>query len=176
MGFESDFAWGRQFIPSVKGLLGPLLLGEANEERDQHEATDLIVLTARDMRIGVRIRRAKYLSYAGQFTVRCSRPSGTRTEWAKILLHGWGDWLFYGFDTGDLAVDPWCVVDLHRLRGLHVQRGARALFADGLCGKKPNADGSSEFIWFETRKIVWPGLLVAKSESWPVTFPEERAA
>lgn len=154
MSFASDFQWAQQFIPRVKQILGPLLLREAELDIDQHEATDLIVLKARDMRIGVRLRRKGFATrYGSEFTIRKSRDNGARTEWQKIMYDGWGDWLFYGHESeatpGDVA--PWLVVDLDRLRGKLIKTPWSKLERERVCGSKSNGDGS-HFVWFDIRR------------------------
>ena len=123
-----------------------------------------MLLTAKDLRIGVRIRRKSNTKYAGQFTVRYSRSSGAKTEWAK-LCSGLAHWLFYGFECGPGAVDPWCVVDVRQLVSMHAHRTREECRA--FCGRKSNADGSSDFFWWDTQRTNWPGLLVARSPTWP---------
>ena len=49
--------WSDIFLPQIKKIVGPLLLEPASFELDASEATDLVVLKARDMRIGCRVRR-----------------------------------------------------------------------------------------------------------------------
>ena len=162
--YDHDFGWAQQYMPQVKAILGPLLLSEAPIELDQSEATDLMVLKARDMRVGVRIRRPSYnRRYQDQFTLRLSRPSGARTEWEKVLYDGFGDWLFYA-RAAKGRLDPWMVVDLHALRGLFIRRHVTQWVNAGAVGKQHNGDGTS-FVWVDARKIEAAGhrLLVASS-------------
>jgi len=155
MSFRNDFEWAQRFMPDVKQHIGPLLLEEASLDRDQSEATDLIVLTARDMRIGVRIRRPGYAErYPNEFTIRAYRDSGAQTELGKII-NGWGDWLFYGhaMDGASVRVCPWMVVDLKRLRSLWIRHPLREALADAKwCGRKSNGDGT-HFVWFDVSRM-----------------------
>lgn len=102
-------------MPTVKAILGYLLFQNATEQEDQEENTDLRILDAAGVRIGVRIRRYKYWCnrrYRTQFTLRYSRPSGAKTEYQKIL-EKWGDLFFYGF-AGKKASElvGWGLLDL----------------------------------------------------------------
>ena len=91
MSYQSDRSWSDQFLPQVRAIVGPHLLVPAPFELDAKEATDLMVLRARDMTIAVRLRRPGYADkYRYQFTIRSKRDSGSKTEMAK-LLEGWGD-------------------------------------------------------------------------------------
>ena len=164
--FRSDFAWQERFYDTVRYIVGPLLLEPAGLERDMAEATDFMVLKARDMRIGCRIRRAasaggKSFSdrYPWEFTLRSHRDSGAKTELAKIL-EGWGDWLFYGHAAhNDLpSLARWFVLDLHEFRLLHDWPLIK-------CVKQKNKDGTH----FHAYDILsfGPEILVACSLDYP---------
>lgn len=160
MPYQSDRKWSDQFLPEVKSIIGPLLLEPAAFEQDAMEATDLIILHARDMRIGVRIRRNQYLNkYSSQITFRFKRDSGAQTEWEKIL-RGWGEWFFYGFaGVGDLPpLSRWYLVNLNALR---YQYGQQKPFLTS--GLKDNDDGTY-FKWFDVRSFADdPKVLIASS-------------
>lgn len=122
MTFRRDLAWTEPFMPAVLQIVGPRLVRPAPLVLDREEATDLIVLTASDLRVGVRLRRPGYNDrFPSEFTIRRERDSGARTEWQKVMYDGWGDWLFYGHASGDAAVWPWMIVDLCRLRGVLIK-------------------------------------------------------
>lgn len=162
MSYANDRFWSDQYLPAVRAIVGPLLLIPAPLERDQTEATDLIVMRARDMTIGVRLRRPGYAGrYPGQFTIRSNRGSGTKTELAKIV-EGWGDWLFYGHSDGDAGISEWTLVDLHHLRASFIRKPALLHAPDGSAsGKKSNSDGTS-FIWFDAN-ILPKSVVIAAS-------------
>ena len=136
--------WSRPLLPRVKQIVAQYLMTEAPFGEDTRRNTDLIVLTLAPLRIAVRIRRAEYAAtYGGEFTLRCSRPSGAQTELAKISA-GWGDYLFYGFaDAADpLALSRWLLADLSVFRLWHARQLA--------VGRRPwvhqaNGDRSSQF-------------------------------
>lgn len=158
--FKNDFSWQMKYLPVVKNLVGPLLLKDAPMEIDKTEATDLMVLVARDMRIGCRIRRAGYADkYGDEFTIRSHRDSGAKTELAKIT-EGWGDWLFYGHaEHDDLPVlARWMIVDLHAWRAHMIRHKDKIRF-----GKKANGDGTY-FVWFDVRSFPnSPPICIAES-------------
>jgi len=133
--YDNNRQWADKLMPAVKQIVGPLLLVDAPLEIDRKEATDLIVLLARDMRIGVRTRRPGYADrFFYDFTIRYSLRSGEKTEYQKIM-DGWGDWLFYGHrNYGARApIYPWMIVDLHAFR-----------YAMKWKGLGPNAYGAGE--------------------------------
>ena len=128
-------------MPAVKNIVGPRLLEPAPIEMDCDQATDLIVLRALDIRIGVRVRDIAYHKrYGSQFTIRSKRDSGARTELSKILS-GWGDWLFYGFgDNESLVIPHWTIIDLAMFRAWFKRINAPEI---------PNGDGT-HFVAFST--------------------------
>jgi hypothetical protein len=135
--YATDRKWADQFIPHVRAVVGPLLLQAAPMEVDCREATDLIVLMARDMRIAVRIRRRGYFEkYPLEFTIRDHRESGAETEHAKIRK-GFGDWFLYGHgDERSGQVTHWMLLDLHAYRFAE-EEGVPLV-----CQRKANGDGT----------------------------------
>ena len=113
--WKTDKAASDLLLPNIKAILGQCLIGEPPVEEDQKRNTDLIVLRLAPVRVACRVRKFEYMSeYRDEFTIRTGRPSGAKTELAKIV-EGWGDYLFYGFASecgqslaawfiGDLAV------------------------------------------------------------------------
>jgi len=153
--FESDYSWQLQFLPKVKQIVGPLLLGQAPFDLDRAECTDLLVLRAKDMRIGCRVRRSGYYErYPNEFTIRSRRDTGASTELEKIV-NGWGDWLFYGH-APDLL--HWLLVDLHAFRAQLIRN------KDELKrGHKTNGDGTY-FAWFDVGSFrPDPAICIAQS-------------
>ena len=151
--WQSDKAWSDAYLPTIKGILGQCLIGEAAREEDQEHNTDLIVLTMNAVRIACRLRRNEYMEgFSGEFTIRFRRPSGVKSEFAKII-EGWGDYLFYGFaaeSPPDIA--RWFVGDLKAFRLAVV----RYMYANkgSLPGKViPNKDDSSEFLAVHLDKL-----------------------
>lgn len=164
--FKRDFEWQSQFLPEIRRVVGPLLLEPAPLDLDMKEATDLLVLRARDMRIGCRMRRVGYAErYGYEFTIRARRDSGAETELSKIT-EGWGDWLFYGHagnQWGEIA--RWMLVDLHAWRAHMIRSGRKA----GNPQNMPNGDGTY-FKAFDVRRFPErPPILVSCSFAPAVT-------
>lgn len=121
--WKTDKKWSDKFLPEIKQILGLHLIGEPPIEEDQERNTDLIVLKMDAIRIGCRVRRHTGLNgqpyfdkYGDEFTVRCARPSGCKTELAKIV-EGWGDYFFYGFSASDeTALIRWSLCNLNVFR------------------------------------------------------------
>ncbi len=163
MSWRADKAWADIYMDAVRAIVGPRLLVDAPLDRDQREATDLIVLRARDMTIGVRMRRPGYAGrYPGQFTIRAHRDSGAETELRKIV-NGWGDWLFYGHAGENAEIPEWLLVDLHALRAAFIRRPELLHKPDNqVTGVRSNGDGT-HFYWFNALALP-PDCLVARSE------------
>lgn len=164
MSYQNDRAWSDAYIPALRNVVGPLLLDEAPLERDMRQATDLIVLTARDMRIACRVRRPGYANrFPWQFTIRSQRDSGSTTEITKII-DGWGDWLVYSHALNDPMpiLDRWMVIDLAVFR-------ATLIRADHLRPRRnrqvPNGDGTY-FLPYDVRDFP-DQLIVASSHRIP---------
>lgn len=164
-GFREDYDWQLKFLEPIRNIVGPLLLQPAPLDVDMKEATDMLVLAARDMRIGCRVRRAGYADrYPWEFTIRSRRDSGAKTELAKIT-EGWGDWLFYGHAEHDSlpSLSRWFLINLHHWRA-HMIRDKNAVKK----GEKPNGDGTY-FVWFDLRSFPSdPPVLVASSHDVPM--------
>lgn len=141
-GWQADKARADVFMPAVKAILGRIILAEPTAFEDAHENTDLKTLVVRGTRIAVRMRDAATTpeKYWGQFTLRTSRPRGTKTELEKIS-EGWGDWFFYGF--GDYTIGKivsYVVIDLAAFRRRLINNIPAVRVDD-----RDNHDGSSGF-------------------------------
>lgn len=169
-GWKDDKAWADRFMHQIKGIIGQSLICEPPVEEDRERNTDLRVLRMDGVRIGCRVRHYDQQRYAGEFTIRASRPSGNKTELTKII-EGWGDYFFYGFaNSEDTAVEKWIVGDLSAFRIWH----SRELYRMKGCMPgmpKPNKDGSSAFRVFNSFSI--PGFVVATDM--PTTSQENAA-
>lgn len=164
MSYESDRKWSDAFIPAMKQIVGPLLLEPSSFEIDTKQATDLVVLRARDHMIAARVRRTGYADrYPFEFTVRSARDSGSRTELEK-LVDGWGDWMFYGHAASNgFGFDRWFVINLHHFRAALIRDKKQIVYQ-----KKSNFDGT-HFISFDVRSFPQsPPLLVAASHQVPM--------
>lgn len=169
--YQEDRCWSDQFIPDIQRKVGPHLLVAAPFEIDAHQATDLIVLRARDMMVAARIRRPGYADrYLYEFTIRSRRESGVKTELAKLLA-GFGDWLFYGHAARDTAtVEYWMLIDLAVWRETLLRRGYAPSGWRGLAVGKSNGDGT-HFFAFDVRRFP-EHILIASHLNRPT--PERR--
>jgi hypothetical protein len=159
MNWKGDKSWSDRFIPRIRQIVGPWLLVPSTLEVDRHEAADLVVLRGRDMTLACRVRRAGFLpAYRNQFTIRCHRDSGAKTELEKIT-EGWGDWMFYGHsNAAESDFDLWWLLDLSAWRA-HLIRDKGSIKR----GKVSNGDGTS-FAWFDISSFTGdPELVISAS-------------
>lgn len=56
--YDANRAWSDRFLPHIKDAVGKHLLDTSPEPLDWHEATDLMMLDARDLRIAARVGTA----------------------------------------------------------------------------------------------------------------------
>jgi len=165
--WNKDKRWSDRFLPGITRILGEYFIGEPPIEEDQERGTDLIVLGMNNQRFACRVRRHSYLErYANEFTVRVTRPSGVKTELAKIL-EGWGDFMFYAFATKDeMDFALWSILSLNVFRlNFHYRT------VDLAKGQVPgllasNHDASSDFRVF--RLADFPGIVLASGGPLPV--------
>lgn len=186
-----DFEWQRPFIPVVAELvgceLGPYLFREAGAHEDMHENSDLIILQARDIRVGCRVRKPAYNNrFPFDVTFRCWRQSNVATELDKVLA-GWGHAFFYGIaaDAQSQTFARWSLLSLQRLRSFFgdwdQSNGANGLIdyarARGLgrCGVRINNDQASGFVFFDLRELRKIDGLVLTAEPAIHGIPRARA-
>ena len=161
--FEKDKSWSDRFLPTIREIVGPMLLTTAPLELDRIEATDLMILAAKDIRIACRIRRPGYVDkYGHEFTMRSQlHISGGKTEIQKIA-DGFGTWMFYGhaMTYESHLLRQWMIIDLDVWRGRIKQDLQRCRW-----GEKRNRDQETSFIWFDARSFPPdPPILVAWGE------------
>jgi len=151
LDWERDKRWSDKFLNEIKAILGVHLIGEPPIEEDMERNTDLMVLKMDAVRIGCRVRNHQYFEkYPDDFTIRSGRPTGAKTELAKII-EGWGQYLFYAFaDEKDERLVYWRMIDLNKFR---------LWFNRCLAKGKPypwvemnNRDNSSSFHVFNVKK------------------------
>lgn len=152
--YDIDRKWSDRFIPEIQQKVGPMLLVASPFEIDAKEASDLIVLKARDMRIAARVRRPGYIQrYKYEFTVRSKRNNGAKTEMRK-LIEGFADWMLYGHsDEEEKRLAEWMLIDLNVWRAYLLERsyenGWRSLVKD----EKNNTDKTTQFMAFDVRNF-----------------------
>lgn len=158
--YATDRAWADQYIPAIKAIVGPHLLESAPLDVDMRQATDLIVLNARDKMIGCRVRHSGYdRKYPTQFTIRAKRDSGAQTELDKIR-RGFCDWMFYGHaaEGNVLTIARWFLIDLDAWR-YHDNTVRPFLWRE----EKSNNDGTYFVAYDVTKFPPDPPLLIASS-------------
>jgi len=134
MGYSADRAWSDLHIDHLKQIVGPRLLVPSDFDVDTKQATDFVLLEARNWQIAARVRKPGYFDrYPYEFTVRSYRPTGVRTELEKVLHDGFGDWMFYGHHGGIASkrgrplyvIGRWMLLDLHKFRDAVAASGGR---------------------------------------------------
>lgn len=164
-GWEKDKIWSDFYLPQIRQIVGPLLLEPAPIDVDQYEATDLMVLKAKDLRIACRIRRDGYQQcYPRDVTIRAFRPLGAKTELQKIE-DGFCDLSFYGHASSEGSIERYFVYDLDVFREALKQDPYPHRFIQ--YENKMNTDGSSGFRAYDIRSLPhW----IIKASSHDVPF------
>lgn len=166
MSYLNDREWSDRYIPTIKSIVGECLLVESPIEIDRQQATDLIILNARNLAIACRVRRPGYTDrYPNEFTIRSRTASGATTELQKIT-NGWGDWMFYGHAAPEpgIKINHWFLINLTSWRAHMIRRNRTPI----KYGEKSNLDGSC-FAWFDLSSFPpEPPILVASSKSLPI--------
>lgn len=164
MSYQSNRNWSDQYIPAIKQIVGPCLIETSSFDVDTKQATDLIIMRARDMMIACRVRREGYLDkYGYDMTLRAKLESGVETELSKVT-NGWADCMFYAH--ADNGTNPrfsrWFLIDLHAWRAAMI-RDKKAIRQ----GMTSNGDGT-HFAWFDLRTFPpAPSIIIASSEPLP---------
>jgi hypothetical protein len=144
-GYRIDRAYGERFVPLVARLLGHHALESSPFHMDARRATDLIVLRAEPLEIGVRIRRPGYEHFWPEFTIRSHRDNGAATELAKVM-QGFMTWMFYGHGNHPRAAEPvlssWMLVDMRVFRWTLQKRGEPRAREAGALVDQSNGDGT----------------------------------
>lgn len=164
MGFTERRNWSQQFIPELSKIVGPFLLRPTTYHHDAKEATDLIMLNARDLRIACRVRREGYADrYPHDFTIRASNDTQYPTELEKIIK-GFGDWMIYAHEGTGGTLARWFIIDLDVFRAELIQDGYRddRLLHRGAIPME-NPDGSS-FFAFDVRRLPPNGIIGSSHE------------
>lgn len=155
--YEEDRGFSDFMMPTVQAIVGRYVLKPAPVDVDQKLATDLMLFRAEAMMIAARVRKAKgdyARRYPWEITIRSDRPTGARTEFAKVFEDGFGDWMFYGHQAladSDLAqahrlsdrwgsggISRWFLVNLHALREAY----GHGELASSISRERENPDGT----------------------------------
>lgn len=157
--------WSDRFIPHIKEIVGPQLLETASTFEDVHHVTDFCVLGMESKRVACRVRQACYADrYPYDVTLRTSaKGDHTETEFQKVVK-GWGDIMFYGFQSPDDAdrIGRWVLGDMHALRQHLYQQAASGVALQ----HRENYDGTT-FVVINYRDVQ--DFVVASSHTVPVT-------
>ncbi len=118
---------------------------EATTDEDTRHATDYVV-TVGSGDIACRVRDWDSWLKHGDLTIRSRRPSGAKTELAKIK-EGFGRWYLYAWVAKDeSAIDAWMFVDLDKLRETDLLHSFRH--------QKWNRDRSSAFVCIFPTQLI----------------------
>lgn len=147
----------------VKSIVGRYLLRSATLVEDRKFATDL-VLSVKNLTVGVRIRDSKYIAFADDITFRTSAGGLNQTELQKVLA-GNMDWMFYGFAVDGAAPILWYILDMNVFR--NAVKDSNSGLSTLIYSDRTNKDGST----FRAYRLTsFPrNLIIASSE-------KERAA
>ena len=124
IGFDVGWAFSERHMPAVRDAIGSiptrifLDVATAPVERDQHEATDL-VLRVSGGDVAVRIRKRAALWDCPEWSVRVRSRGGHKTELDK-LLGGFCRWYFFGYGDGHDGLFAWWLLDLDVVRSAGV--------------------------------------------------------
>jgi hypothetical protein len=167
--YETNRQWSDRFIPSIKTILGPLLITEASFGEDASRATDLVVFELKSVRIACRVRKYHYAAkYGHEFTVRSHLESGSDTELFKILS-GWGDFMLYGFcDPAEQHVQYYSLIDLQIFREWYMNEMRSGSMYVGT--PRSNFDGT-KFRVFDLRTIAYRGKTALRYSNLPALQP-----
>lgn len=161
MGYTDRKNWSQQFIPELARIVGPHLLQPTNYDIDAKEATDLIVLNARDLRIACRVRKAGYAErYPYDFTIRATAPGGFKTEFQKIV-EGYGDWMIYAHQSTEQPdrIGQYFIIDLAIFRAELIADAHRADRLMPMTMQR-NPDGSGFYV-FDALRLPQRAIIAA---------------
>lgn len=167
MSYLKDRKWSDRFIPEIKKIVGPLLLVESPDLIDMKEASDLILLRAKNLMVACRVRRPGYLEkFPNDFTMRAKRDSGADTELKKIT-DGFADWMFYGHSTEEEngQFSAWRVLDLNVWRAYMIRSRELVNINQRMI---PNGDGT---FFVEFNVDDFPLKLIIAESSLEIELP-----
>lgn len=163
--WEEDKAWADTKTELIQAALGKTFFKVATSTEDQLHNTDLQIMTidGGKGRVACRVRQYKYwINYSDEFTMRASRPAGTKTELDKVIDEGWGHFFFYGFASeDDCELCCWRVASLDVFRSWWKFSLDKNGIAPGRLRK--NRDDSSDFRVFKWDEL--PDEFVVNQEN-----------
>lgn len=123
----------------------------ANDLEDRNHNTDVFVSTGVvKHRISIRVLSSKKIRWGlDQFTIRSRKPSGNKTELAKIF-EGWGDYMLSCFGNAETGrIDHWKLLDLDVFRRTFDKRA----FDAGLIKEHINTLDGTGFLGLSTKNF-----------------------
>lgn len=168
----TGFALEEKMMPYIRSAIGEIPskyffdIDKAPIERDQKEATDLIIkLSGGD--VAVRVRRYKYKykdnkPLAFDWSVRWRSMYGNKTEIDK-LREGFARWYFYAIaNERESGLFEFCLIDVDKVRETNIlnDKSKWQIY--------PNGDGSMGG-YFPARKLNELGCIL-----WPVISVQSR--
>jgi hypothetical protein len=162
--FTNDFKWQSTHIPEATKIILDNIqhiidVKIAPDSDDIHRCTDLIVKISGG-KIGLRMRRNRDFQ---DFTVRNSRPNGTKTERDKIISGCIQSYLYIWFENDKVA--DWILINIDKMNELK-------LFSDNLYGNGKiveNRDGTT-FISYSLSVLRELNCILA--EGWDMSLNE----
>lgn len=126
MSYDQSRAWADKFLDQQIRILNNNIaildfneiktrgyqIELASEEDDQNLETDVVVFGT--LRIALRVRRGSSTTF-NDIALRSQRPSGARTEVAKIKS-GLGDYYLYAWTLDGNNISEWMLIDLDKFR------------------------------------------------------------
>ena len=154
---KCDWAWAQQHEPEaltfVRNHVWLKCCRDSTLNEDTAEATDYVIETPGRVSIGMRIRRISNTKRRRDFTLRVARPSGAKTEVAKVA-GGYQDIYCYCWINDILGneLDEYIIVDMHKFR--------MAGLLEHPDGSLWTRDKSAQFAWWEIRTLVDAGCVL----------------
>jgi len=111
--FAEGKEWSDKYIPEIKKILGLHLIQVAPLKDDCELNTDMLVPPM--IRVAQRVRNQKFWEDRDEFTIRFQLPSGSLTEWDKLIA-GHGDYFFYGHAGINDTLNGYTILNLKLFR------------------------------------------------------------
>jgi len=139
-------------------------------EQDMKEAADLILTDGKvEYMIALRNRQQKYveMGYYYDFTIRHEYKAGHKTEYEKILIDGYADMMFYGFQSGE-KINRWLFMLVDEFRCQHKIVNGVAVPQDHIkYSLKENTDGRNDFYAYDINSFKnHDKLIIAHSDGY----------
>jgi len=139
-------------------------------EQDMKQAADLILTDGNvEYMIALRTRQQKYVEfgYFNDFTIRHEYKAGHKTEYEKILVGGYADMMFYGFQSGE-KINRWLFMLVDEFRCQHDVINGIATPQDHIkYSLRENTDGKNDFYAYDINSFKnHDKLIIAHSDGY----------